>query len=99
MTNLSRRRFLSLGIVAAGGQAFLDQLATGAEPKPKPPVRPLLYTGGGPARGNPPPHTLKGEALVKARLTPESWRLEIVGDGSRIEKPRKLDDGTAIDLP
>jgi DMSO/TMAO reductase YedYZ molybdopterin-dependent catalytic subunit len=99
MTNLSRRHFLSLGVVAAGSQAFLDQQAIGAEPNPKDPTRPLLYTGGGPARGNPPPHTLKGEALVKARLTPESWRLEIVGDGSRIEKPRKLDDGTAIDFP
>jgi DMSO/TMAO reductase YedYZ molybdopterin-dependent catalytic subunit len=52
------------------------------------------------SRGNPKPHTLKGDALVKARLTPETWRLEIVSDGStQIEKPRKLDDNTAIDLP
>ena len=34
------------------------------------------------SRGNPKPHTLKGEALVKARLTPETWRLEIVSDGT-----------------
>jgi hypothetical protein len=46
-----------------------------------------------------PPHTLKGEDLFKARLTPETWRLEIVGDGVQIEKPRKLDDGTAIEFP
>jgi DMSO/TMAO reductase YedYZ molybdopterin-dependent catalytic subunit len=52
------------------------------------------------SRGNPKPHSLQGEALIKARLTPETWRLEIVSDGStQIEKPRKLDDGTAIDLP
>jgi DMSO/TMAO reductase YedYZ molybdopterin-dependent catalytic subunit len=52
------------------------------------------------SRGNPKPHTLKGEALVKARLTPESWRLEIVSDGtSQLEKPRKLEDNTALDLP
>src|SRR5438093_3184913 len=52
------------------------------------------------SRGDPKPFTLKGEALVKARLTPESWRLEIVSDGStQIEKPRRLDDGTALDLP
>jgi DMSO/TMAO reductase YedYZ molybdopterin-dependent catalytic subunit len=52
------------------------------------------------SRGNPKPFALTGDALVKARLTPESWRLEIVGDGStQIEKPRKLDDNTAIDLP
>jgi DMSO/TMAO reductase YedYZ molybdopterin-dependent catalytic subunit len=52
------------------------------------------------SRGNPKPFTLKGEALAKARLTPETWRLEIVSDGStQVEKPRKLADGTAIDLP
>ena len=51
------------------------------------------------SRGNPKPFTLKGDALVHARLTPETWRLEIVSDGStQIEKPRKLEDGSAIDL-
>src|SRR5438270_1876356 len=51
------------------------------------------------SRGDPKPYTLKGDALVKARLTPESWRLEIVSDGSsKVEKPRQLKDGTAIDL-
>jgi DMSO/TMAO reductase YedYZ molybdopterin-dependent catalytic subunit len=51
------------------------------------------------SRGNPKPYTLKGDALVKARLTPDTWRLEIVSDGSaRVEKPRKLEDGTALDL-
>jgi DMSO/TMAO reductase YedYZ molybdopterin-dependent catalytic subunit len=52
------------------------------------------------SRGNPKPFTLKGDDLVKARLTPETWRLEIVSDGTaQVAKPRKLDDGTAIDLP
>src|SRR5207344_3279117 len=52
------------------------------------------------SRGTPKPFTLKGDDLVKARLTPETWRLEIISDGSTdIEKPRKLDDNTAIDLP
>jgi DMSO/TMAO reductase YedYZ molybdopterin-dependent catalytic subunit len=52
------------------------------------------------SRGDPKPFTLKGDALVKARLTPETWRLEVVSDGSaQVEKPRKLEDGTAIDLP
>jgi DMSO/TMAO reductase YedYZ molybdopterin-dependent catalytic subunit len=52
------------------------------------------------SRGNPQPHRLKGEALVKARLTPETWRLEIVSDNSsKIEKPRRLEDQSAIDLP
>ena len=30
----------------------------------------------------PKPSTLKGEALTRARLTADTWRLEIVGDGS-----------------
>src|SRR5262245_430722 len=52
------------------------------------------------SRGTPKPFTLKGDDLVKARLTPETWRLEIISDGTTtIEKPRKLDDNTAIDLP
>jgi len=51
------------------------------------------------SRGHPKPFTLKGEALVKARLTPETWCLEIVSDGTtQLEKPRKLHDGTAINL-
>lgn len=60
------------------------------------------------SRGNPKPHTLTGEALVQARLTPETWRLEIVADPFTSEqvkepaslgKPLTLDDGTALDLP
>ncbi len=51
------------------------------------------------SRGNPKPYTLKGEALAKARLTPETWRLEISGDGSsEVARPCRLEDGTALDL-
>ncbi len=51
------------------------------------------------SRGNPKPYTLKGEALQKARLTPETWRLEITSDGSsQLEKPRKIEDGSALDF-
>ena len=51
------------------------------------------------SRGKPKPYTLKGEALVQARLTPETWRLEIVSDGTtKIASPRTLQDGTAIDM-
>jgi len=50
------------------------------------------------SRGNPKPFTLKGDDLVKARLTPDAWRLEILADGGgQVEKQRKLEDGTAID--
>src|SRR5262245_38591739 len=41
------------------------------------------------SRGNPRPFTLKGEALEKARLTPKTWRLEIVAEGNtQIDTPR-----------
>jgi DMSO/TMAO reductase YedYZ molybdopterin-dependent catalytic subunit len=51
------------------------------------------------SRGNPKPFTLKGEALIKARLSPDTWRLEIVSDDTaNVEKPRKIENGTAIDL-
>src|SRR5262245_3517094 len=78
----------------------VNALALAQEPAPKKPARPFLYTGGGPARGNPGPHTLKGEEQEKARLTPETWRLEIVADGdAKVDKPRTLEAGNAIDLP
>src|SRR5437879_6343718 len=52
------------------------------------------------SRGNPRPHALKGEQLVRARLTPETWRLEIVSDGStQIANPLTLAKGNALDLP
>jgi DMSO/TMAO reductase YedYZ molybdopterin-dependent catalytic subunit len=51
------------------------------------------------SRGNPKPFTLEGEALSKARLTPSTWRLEIVGDGSsKMARSSRLEDGTALDL-
>jgi DMSO/TMAO reductase YedYZ molybdopterin-dependent catalytic subunit len=52
------------------------------------------------SRGDPKPFSLRGEALIKARLTPETWRLEVVSDGSTdVERPLRIDKGTAIDLP
>src|SRR4051794_452812 len=52
------------------------------------------------SRGTPKPFTLKGEALTRARLTPETWRLEIVPEAPcTMERPRRLEDKTAIDLP
>jgi DMSO/TMAO reductase YedYZ molybdopterin-dependent catalytic subunit len=60
------------------------------------------------SRGDPKPHTLTGDALVQARLTPETWRLEItadetpnpaIKDRAGIGKPLTLADGTALDLP
>jgi DMSO/TMAO reductase YedYZ molybdopterin-dependent catalytic subunit len=60
------------------------------------------------SRGSPKPHSLTGDALTAARLTPESWRLEVVVDpftSATVPQPAssqaqfRLDDDTAIDLP
>src|SRR5262245_47758457 len=52
------------------------------------------------SRGNPRPHSLKGDALVTARLTPETWRLEITADApTTIERSLTLENKTALDFP
>jgi DMSO/TMAO reductase YedYZ molybdopterin-dependent catalytic subunit len=43
------------------------------------------------SRGNPIPHKLTGQALLDAKLTPETWQLEIVAeDKAKIAKPLAL---------
>lgn len=60
------------------------------------------------SRGEPKPWSLAGDALLRARLTPETWRLEItsvdtagpgINEPARLHKPRTIDAGTALDLP
>src|SRR6185436_17550128 len=49
-------------------------------------------------RGTPRPFTLKGDDLVNARLTPETWRLEILAEGGcTIATPLTLEKRNAID--
>src|SRR5438309_1065068 len=51
------------------------------------------------SRSTPRPHTLKGDDLVRARLTPATWRLEIVADpGTQIATPLTIEKGNALDL-
>jgi DMSO/TMAO reductase YedYZ molybdopterin-dependent catalytic subunit len=43
------------------------------------------------SRGNPVPHSLTGQALLDAKLTPETWQLEVVAeDKAKIAKPLTL---------
>lgn len=61
------------------------------------------------SRGTPKPHTLQGESLIHARLTPDTWRCEITADDfveephtkvpAKLQKPLTIADGTALDLP
>jgi DMSO/TMAO reductase YedYZ molybdopterin-dependent catalytic subunit len=104
---VDRRNFLC----AAGAGATLAA-ATGVTATPAPaaqaaaqaatPARSYLTNPSAFAdvsRGNPRPYTLKGEQLVQARLTPATWRLEIVSDGTtQITTPRTIANKNAIDL-
>jgi DMSO/TMAO reductase YedYZ molybdopterin-dependent catalytic subunit len=111
--SIDRRRFLGIAAAAALstesiGRGNGAESASAIEPPADPPgpapsgTRPFLTDARGfvdVSRGNPKPYTLKGEALAKARLTPASWRLEILSDGSsEVAHPRLMEDGTALDL-
>ena len=91
---------LSTRTSSAGVASFGDRAGSDAGVPRQ--TRPFLTDAGAfvdVSRGNPRPHTLKGEALSKARLTSRTWRLEIVGDGSStVARPGRLEDGTALDL-
>jgi DMSO/TMAO reductase YedYZ molybdopterin-dependent catalytic subunit len=99
---LSRRdalRLAAAGLAAGGRTAGADDSRNPADIPP----RPFLTPGKDfedVSRGDPVPHTLTGDALVKARLTPQTWRLEVVAeDKAKVGKPLTPADGTALDLP
>ncbi len=121
---LSRREFMratsALAATALAGEfagnapaanAQDAATATAGANSPAPAPRPLLTKADDfydVSRGNPKPQTLTGDALVQARLTPETWRLEIVADPftsdvvkepATLEKQFTLEAGTALDLP
>ena len=106
---ISRRHAVKLGL---GGLASLSSLSVASAQSPAAvhaPSRPFLTPADqfeDVSRGDPKPHTLKGEALIKARLTPETWRLEITADAvahdgvpqmPQIGKSLTLAEGTALD--
>lgn len=107
---ISRRHAVKLGLgsLAAIGSVHLAS-AQSSSVATKAASRPLLTPADqfeDVSRGKPVPHTLKGEALVNARLTPETWRLEITADATphdgipqtpQIAKPLTIAAGTALD--
>src|SRR5579863_10330779 len=95
---LGRRDLLGLGIA---GPLFcgLSAMTQDEEPWPRRHylTNPLKFTDV--SRGNPNPKTLKGEALVKARLTPETWQLEIAADEkTEMERPQTFDYAALLQL-
>lgn len=111
---LSRRDFLATTTAAAASTLALGlapQHARGAAAEPLAGAHTLLTPAADfydVSRGTPKPFTLTGEALTAARLTPETWRLEIVADPftsdvvkepASLPNPLTIDGGTALDLP
>ena len=101
---------LAVGLSPATTQAAEASAVVGTKPVSATP-HPLLTPADkfrDVSRGNPKPHSLKGDALVQARLTPETWRLEITADTTvnpaikdqpGLSTPLTLADGNALDLP
>jgi len=90
---MRRRQFIHSAVAGLTGAGFAGHSITAL--RAAPPVdtaspadvaisaRPFLTSAhdfADVSRGNPNPQTLRGEALAQARLTPETWRLEIVTD-------------------
>lgn len=106
MNPLSRRQAVKLGI---GTLAAMEYPAM-ADAPPQVRTRSFLMPADefeDVSRGNPKPHSLSGESLVRARLTPESWRLEIradetaeapVNQPARIEREVTLDYAQLLEL-
>ncbi|PHX93408.1 MAG: hypothetical protein CK546_08910 [Pedosphaera sp.] len=100
---------LAVGLSPATTQAAEASAVVGTKPVSTPP-HPLLTPADkfrDVSRGNPKPHSLKGDALVQARLTPETWRLEITADTTvnpaikdqpGLSTPLTLADGNALDF-
>lgn len=109
---LSRRQFIrtaAIGIAAASAQGPSIAAGTQAPALKLPPILTADHDFYDVSRGTPKPHTLTGEALARARLTPETWRCEITADPfteaphtkvpATVQKPLTLSSGNALDLP
>src|SRR4051812_21070125 len=101
---LRRRRFLEVAAAASLSSGLTRGAAKAVDAPAEAPhaSKPFLTAADNffdVSRGNPRPWSLQGEAREKARLTPETWRLEIVSDGTAdVASPHRLEDGTALDL-
>ncbi len=109
-SNVSRRSFIRLGVIGATAARAAQTLAADAATAPAPhPILTPAKDFTDVSRGKPKPFTLTGAAQIEARLTAESWRLEITADpftekphtpaAATLEKPLTLAAGTALDWP
>ncbi|MEZ0257933.1 MAG: molybdopterin-dependent oxidoreductase [Chthoniobacter sp.] len=89
---MQRRKFITSTVAGLAGVGLASR--EDGRLLAAPPAQPVPNVTGVPARsfltsasdfqdvsrGNPNPQTLQGEALINARLTPETWRLEVTAD-------------------
>ncbi|GEP43141.1 molybdopterin-dependent oxidoreductase [Brevifollis gellanilyticus] len=98
MSDLTRRQAVKLGI------GSLAALGT-SHAKPAPATRSFLTSAADfedVSRGNPKPHTLTGDALVRAGLTPETWKLEIQADEATnaiVTQKAQIGKAVTLDYP
>ncbi|MES2597989.1 MAG: molybdopterin-dependent oxidoreductase [Verrucomicrobiota bacterium] len=98
MSDLTRRQAVKLGIgsLAALGAAHAEPPAT---------KRGFLTPAADfedVSRGNPKPHALTGDALVRAGLTPETWKLEIQTDETMnaiVTQKAQIGKAVTLDYP
>ena len=79
MSPISRRQAVKLGIGSLAAMQTSIRSEEPAQIKPRSFLTPAADFEDV-SRGTPKPHSLTGEALVKAKLTPQSWNLEISAD-------------------
>ncbi len=103
---IHRRHFIAstAATLTAAGLSTRFSTAANAAP-PADPAHPFLTAASDfedVSRGNPNPQTLRGEALVRARLTPETWRLEATADDAPkdyVKESAAIARPLTLDLP
>jgi len=99
MSDLTRRQAVKLGI------GSLAAMGASQAAEPAAPTRSFLTPAADfedVSRGTPKPHTLTGDALVRARLTPETWKLEIQTDETTnaiVTQKAQISKAVTLDYP
>ena len=114
--NYTRREAVKLGLAGLATVGTGDLFAAEAAPQTNPHTlavqlsHPLITPADDfqdVSRGDPRPFTLQGQALIDARLTADTWRLEITADKTliapvkqpaEIARPLTIADGTALNM-
>jgi DMSO/TMAO reductase YedYZ molybdopterin-dependent catalytic subunit len=104
--NIRRRHFIATTAAALASGVTSSRRSAAAEPGgdavSKHPFLTAARDFQDVSRGKPNPQTLRGEALVQARLTPETWRMEIGVDPAPkedIKERAAIAHPVTLDLP